>query len=1011
MDGQQKKGESRGRLLPQAAARQNMRNSFDARLSPRLLLMVVVLMTGLLMSTQPGLTQGKSSKILGPPAPPPAGRPSTGVMPGQPEIRPLVTDLEPTALPEVFGEATTFRMNADGDFVFISGRSSGLFLRETGGSLVRISQRLDPAPGIPDSQIDLLSAVQINASGLVLFDADFMLAEGATAQHGIWTYDGTGYRLIAHTRAVAPGTDDAQYGRTMGCCGFNDNGAVAFSASLTPVVSSTAMPARTTVFVAPAGGEPVRIAGPGDPAPGMDGATFGAIQMAGRLSDGGEVFFTAAIVGGSGGYGLFAGSVGQGVRKIVADGDPKPGGGAFVLTSPPATVMTNAAGDVAFAFGGAAGSIWTHSVSGGIAPVVIGQVTTIPLPSPLTGPITGPVLRAFNDAGETAFSGYASRPPPAWPTPAILMRSEPGPSGNALHLVAAQDSNLDGSTLRFGYEFRAWSLNNDGVLTFSNRNGWPSSRRLYRHFRGSEPFVVTPTVGDGDPVPLDGGGVFSLSNTTGTQTLPDGSILFSSDVLGNAAFSGVFRYKLGVAEAPGVTEALMSTADPLPAGARESWRPFRVGAAGNFVTSSAELAGGQASIWRYDTAANAAVRVVGDGDPSPDAGVRLRVGSLTMPPVNRSGGVAFLARQIGGAGGNGVYFRDPAGQVRKIVAQGDALPSGGVFNSIGLDTVPPRDLNDSGQVVFTASLAIPNQPNWVSGVFRGAAGETPQPVAVAGDTAGGGRTFASFSSDPGINASGMVAFQATVQDTAGQQIQGLFIRMPDGTLVKVVQGGDPWTSGSTFPPTLPTVFAFNDRGELGFMTPLDGGPGGGVFVGSASGLTAVALNGQSAPSGGRYAIDTRTPELDLSADGDVAFRATLTGGSAESGAFLWRRSDGLTRTILLEGQNAPGTLGTFTSFSRSANGWPQENLTIGANGDVAVSTIFQVGGDANLGFWRFRADNTLERLFMRGSLAPQSGGAIITSCAQGATTDDAGRFYYSLSVTGGRFTNAIYVTK
>ncbi len=974
-----------------------MNNTSRSHSAGCLLPAAFIVAIGLLMPSQQAFSQGQMPATPGPPSPPPAGRISNGVMPGEPAILPVLTDLDQAELPNRFGEATIFRINESGDFLFTSGRSSGLFLRRAGKPIARVVQRGDPAPGFPESLVDTLSNAFINNAGLVVFDADFALAEGSTTQHAIWAYDSAGYRLIAHTRADAPGTDGAQYGRSMSCCGFNHTGDIAFTASLTPLAG----PARTTLFIAPAGLAPVRIAGPGDSAPG--GGTLSEIQSL-RLGASGEVLFQAAIVGGSGGYGLFVGSVSRGIRKIVAHGDARPDGGTFVLASPPQAGLINMAGDVAFGLAGDAGSIWTKSAAGGPVPVVVGQVTPVPPNPPLTGTIGTPVLQAFNDVGEVVFTGTAPSLQ-GWPNRSILMRSEPVGSAHGLHLVAAQDFTIDGSDgLVFGWEFRAFSLNSDGVLTFSNTNFMPFWRRLYQHDAGEPAFHVRGLTRDGDPAPLAGGGTFNLANTTATFTRSDGSVMFVSDVIGGSAFSGAFLVSHDGAQ------PLMSTEDPLPAGALPSWRPFRLGASNDFVLFCAEKAGGQSSLWLHDLAQATTVRVAGDGDEAPGVESRMRIGA-SSPLLNRRGGLAFPARLIGGAGAGryGIFFRDADGILQKIVAAGDTF-YGETIDGINFNTTPPKSLNDDGLMVFTASLVNPSTYDWVQALLVGRPGNAPFLLARGGDSAGDGWTFAGFSGYPSINAS-MVAFHAWVRDAGGRRVPGLFIISAGHGLVTIVRGGDAWISGGAFPATIPARFAFNDRGEVAFMTPLVGGPGGGVFVGTPSGLSAVALNGQAAPSGGSFVFNTQTPELDINDAGDVAFHASLAGGSADSGAFVRRVSDGVVRTIFLQGQPAPGTLGTIASYTTSMNGWPGENLRLGPTGEVLASTTFQVGADHNFGFWRFGADNMLTPLFMRGSLAPRGGGGTIAGAPQGAAVNDAGQFFFSLGVFGGRFAEAIYVTR
>jgi hypothetical protein len=136
-------------------------------------------------------------------------------------------------------------------------------------------------------------------------------------------------------------------------------------------------------------------------------------------------------------------------------------------------------------------------------------------------------------------------------------------------------------------------------------------------------------------------------------------------------------------------------------------------------------------------------------------------------------------------------------------------------------------------------------------------------------------------------------------------------------------------------------------------------------------------------------------------------------GSLERGLRPVRREhrDRFPGAVVLQGQPAPGTLGEFSTFREFINGWPSDNLGLGSSGDVLVSTTFEVDGVSNLGFWRFGTDSKLERLFARGGLAPQSGGGTFTNAPQGGAVNDAGRFLFSVGVFGGKFTEAIYITK
>src|SRR5439155_26726876 len=135
---------------------------------------------------------------------------------------------------------------------------------------------------------------------------------------------------IVSPEDIAPGTGGAIFGRTSALGGINDASDIAFT-SRPGFLNS---PSASTLFISPGGGPPLRIAGPGDTASGTGGTLTNISLVSGTtsLNNAGEVLFRAQIVGGTGGFGLFAGST-AGVRKVVANGDPIPGGGTFSITS------------------------------------------------------------------------------------------------------------------------------------------------------------------------------------------------------------------------------------------------------------------------------------------------------------------------------------------------------------------------------------------------------------------------------------------------------------------------------------------------------------------------------------------------------------------------------------------------------------------------------------------------------------------------------------------------------
>ena len=222
-------------------------------------------------------------------------------------LRRLVTDAALTSLPSTFGSlppSETF--NQAGDYLFTSGGGSALFLRRAGESaIVRILQMGDPVPGFAHSRADLISGVRLNQSGQACFQVDFFM--GDTTKNAILIYDGSTFRTVAYAGDVAPDSGGSVFGRSMSLTGFNDSGAVAFTAPLVALGATTGTPVHTAVFIAPAAGTPVRIVGQGDPAPDTAGGTLDVISGSG-FNNRGDVLFRVTVVGGSGGYGAFVGS-------------------------------------------------------------------------------------------------------------------------------------------------------------------------------------------------------------------------------------------------------------------------------------------------------------------------------------------------------------------------------------------------------------------------------------------------------------------------------------------------------------------------------------------------------------------------------------------------------------------------------------------------------------------------------------------------------------------------------
>src|SRR5262249_26870759 len=185
---------------------------------------------------------------------------------------------------------------------------------------------------------------------LIVFRLGFSVITGES-QGAILAYDGSAVTTVAFGGDPAPGTGGGRVGSGVTLTGRNDAGGVAFVA---PGEVAGGVFKPPPLYLSPSRCEPARIAGLGDPAPGTAG-TFGPITGI-ALNSRGEILFSASIVGGAGGAGLFVGST-AGVRKVVANGDPNPLGGSFAITFSSANVQLNDAGQASFAL---AGSLFVH---------------------------------------------------------------------------------------------------------------------------------------------------------------------------------------------------------------------------------------------------------------------------------------------------------------------------------------------------------------------------------------------------------------------------------------------------------------------------------------------------------------------------------------------------------------------------------------------------------------------------------------------------------------------------
>src|SRR5438552_2475231 len=300
-------------------------------------------------------------------------------------------------------------------------------------------------------------------------------------------------------------------------------------------------------------------------------------------------------------------------------------------------------------------------------------------------------------------------------------------------------------------------------------------------------------------------------------------------------------------------------------------------------------------------------RVVVAGQPAPGGGVFERFSIEVLPvvaPVNSHGHVAFFATILRGRTSEG-YFRATGRRIDTIAAEGDRAPEGGTFSGFGRHPVPA--LNEAGNVAFAAAVS---GGKTVEGIFA-TTGRRLRAVAVVGSAAPSiaSGTFANLDA-PAPNDRGDVAFPATVR-RGRVGIEANYLSS-GATLSKVVAQGDPAPAGGTFAGF--GVPALNDSGALAFAAVVEGrAVPGGVFVAKGGRTRMLVGAGDESPIGGIFGKFSE--RVALNSAGAVAFTSLLKDAPVAQAVFVVE--GGRPRKVVALGDGAPGG-GVFSHFGL----WP-----------------------------------------------------------------------------------------
>src|ERR1700704_345751 len=320
--------------------------------------------------------------------------------------------------------------------------------------------------------------------------------------------------------------------------------------------------------------------------------------------------------------------------------------------------------------------------------------------------------------------------------------------------------------------------------------------------------------------------------------------------------------------------------------------------------------------------------VVASGQAAPGGGSFNRFDVSSQPivaPVNSRGQVAFYASVARAKASEGLFLAT-ASRIAKVVAVGDAVPGGGVLSEFARHPLPA--LNDAGKVVFGASVAGARA---TEGVFLAADGSL-KAVALSGADAPGVQngTFVEFDA-PVLNNRDEIAFVATVR--RGRETLQVLYLYSGGVLRKLVAGGDPAPRGGSFDRFgLPVI---NNKGVVAFPAVLERGAVlGGIFLAGTRDLHLLVGAGEIGPGG--MMLVRFSERVAIDDEDNVAFVAHLGSGTS-SEAVLVANASGLTQLAIV-GESAPGG-GRFSAFGPWPNFGPSASVAFVAAIDDGPGTL------------------------------------------------------------------------
>jgi hypothetical protein len=381
--------------------------------------------------------------------------------------------------------------------------------------------------------------------------------------------------------------------------------------------------------------------------------------------------------------------------------------------------------------------------------------------------------------------------------------------------------------------------------TSANPHDWPSTTFgegvFLRPHGGATELDLGHSLGN-----APGGGTFAslLQGVTALNDDGDAAYSFTLAPFGNPIMqadltlgftnSGVYRYSHAIGK---VFPVVIPFVTPSPTGGTFDGTAFNTSLNNRGDLVFGGILGDKVGVFKADKQGTI-TKVVVPGDPMP-GNATFFTQSNSGPWINDAGDIAFTAQLASDSPGrSSIYVKDAAtGKITSIVRAPSPAPGGGTFQGVFAPV-----LNNSGDVAFQGGLSL--EPFGGGSVYLHAKGVTI-PVAIPGDSMPGGGHFVSPSlfrgAEVNINNPGEVAFSAlldTDDDHDGNPDTGLYV-WSHGTLKLVARTGTVLPGIGTvrhlatfvtgFPPppvSTPSSGAINnDHGEVFFCATLTDGTG------------------------------------------------------------------------------------------------------------------------------------------------------------------------------------------